>query len=338
MFANICTAHNTGLKYAGKSNEKARGRRAINCSQEVNRDEHYPRFYFLFPEKASICYRRSLMATSKLQRQVSERLSFQFSQFTIRENYRPAWCLSSDFQRLELDFFIDELAVAIEVQGNQHYAFTPIFHGTYEAFEKQQERDAEKRICCRDYGVQLFEIYDDTSMASVVDQIETLARFEPSKPTITQPTPPAWREERKAAERELDSPPIRPKKKLVTVLLSQVTELRGKRTTMGVKQFRHEHERLFRMMRKLIQEHGLVRFQTIDSTGTDRLFLVMQKNARYIAELERTSRREQHKLQERINRKKKEKRRIKSAEEWARYESALNELRGISDAGGNDAD
>ena len=106
------------------------------------------------------------MATSKLQRQASHLLSVHFGQHTIRENHRPDW-----LDGLELDFYIEELRVGIEVQGRQHYEYTPIFHKSYGAFLEQQERDEQKAILCFRQGVTLYEIREAVEILSIIEQI-----------------------------------------------------------------------------------------------------------------------------------------------------------------------
>ena len=115
-----------------------------------------------------------IVSTSKLQRQVSTLLSTHLGQFTIRENYRPDW-LSTQHGRLELDFYIEELETAVEVQGQQHYVYTPHFHGDENGFAAQLERDTAKTLVCRRRGIKLIEI-DNFDEASEV--IQGLAGFE----------------------------------------------------------------------------------------------------------------------------------------------------------------
>lgn len=111
------------------------------------------------------------MATSKLQRQVSEFLSVHLGHYTIRENYRPEWLSTDNGGRLELDFYIEELRAAIEVQGIQHFEFSPMFHATYGDFIAQQERDRRKKELCASSGIELFEVVEMDEMPGVVEQL-----------------------------------------------------------------------------------------------------------------------------------------------------------------------
>lgn len=103
------------------------------------------------------------MATSNLQRHMSKLLSVHFGEFTIRENIRPYWLVNDDGARLELDFYIEELDTAIEVQGNQHFEYTPFFHSDPGGFERQLQRDLMKRRICIQLGIWLIEVKDETT-------------------------------------------------------------------------------------------------------------------------------------------------------------------------------
>jgi hypothetical protein len=113
------------------------------------------------------------MATSKLQRQVSMLLNTHLGQYTIRENHRPDW-----LDGLELDFYIEELQVGIEVQGIQHYEYTPWFHGNYEAFLAQKDRDERKSNLCQAQCVSLFYISSMSDKAYLLDKILSLVTEE----------------------------------------------------------------------------------------------------------------------------------------------------------------
>lgn len=99
------------------------------------------------------------MATSKLQRYVSQQLSIHFGGYTIRENHRPEWLNTKNGGYLELDFFIEELDLAIEVQGVQHWTFVEHFHKDSAGYIAQIERDEAKKNLCNDNGISLIEIF-----------------------------------------------------------------------------------------------------------------------------------------------------------------------------------
>ena len=59
---------------------------------------------------------------------------------------------------LELDCFNEELKLAVEYSGIQHYKFTPFFHKNHEAFLNQKYRDDMKKRMCKDEGIYLIEV------------------------------------------------------------------------------------------------------------------------------------------------------------------------------------
>lgn len=60
--------------------------------------------------------------------------------------------------RKEFDGYNEEYKIAIEYNGKQHYTHIPFFHRTEEDFEKQKERDRQKRDVCIERGITLIEI------------------------------------------------------------------------------------------------------------------------------------------------------------------------------------
>lgn len=113
------------------------------------------------------------MSTSKLQKRVSELLSIHLGKYTVRENIRPDWLTTKNGDRLELDFFIDELDIAIEVQGDQHYRFVEFFHENVTGYIEQVERDKQKRKICDLKGIKLIEI---DSEAEAISEILSLSK------------------------------------------------------------------------------------------------------------------------------------------------------------------
>jgi hypothetical protein len=98
--------------------------------------------------------------------------------YAIRECYRPEWLISSRSTRLELDFYIDELKIAFEVQGVQHFSFVPFFHKTESDFVKRVGDDIEKKNLCEGRGVKLIEIHTETdaivAVKNIKEQVENI--------------------------------------------------------------------------------------------------------------------------------------------------------------------
>ena len=124
------------------------------------------------------------MSKSRLEQAVIEKLRMILSGVIVLENKRPDWLISSQGERLELDFYIPELDLAIEVQGQQHYIFVPHFHLDQNGFSDQLRRDREKRHICERKGIILLEIDSDIQLddlaikvIDMVPQVETNKEF-----------------------------------------------------------------------------------------------------------------------------------------------------------------
>lgn len=59
---------------------------------------------------------------------------------------------------LELDCFDEDLRIAVEYNGAQHYKYIPYFHRNKEAFMNQKYRDDMKRRICKEHGILLIEV------------------------------------------------------------------------------------------------------------------------------------------------------------------------------------
>ncbi len=134
------------------------------------------------------------MSTSKLQRYTSEQLYKRFGKYGLVENTRPDWLASSKGERLELDFFIDKLSIAIEVQGRQHFEFTPVFHATHYDFEEQLRRDAEKASACERLGITLLYIENKSGVPSILYEIyaQIESRLQDGKSMAERPAKNIW--------------------------------------------------------------------------------------------------------------------------------------------------
>ena len=88
------------------------------------------------------------------------------SSFVPTRQVSPSW-----LGRQHLDVFIEELSLAFEYNGEQHYR--PIeFFGGQEQFNKQCELDQRKQKLCDTHGVELIVIPFDMAHGEQVDTIK----------------------------------------------------------------------------------------------------------------------------------------------------------------------
>jgi len=78
---------------------------------------------------------------------------------------------------LELDLYNEELKLAIEYSGRQHYKYVPFFHKNYEDFLNQKYRDEIKKMLCKKNDIMLIEIPYTVKH----EDIETFIRLESRK-------------------------------------------------------------------------------------------------------------------------------------------------------------
>lgn len=109
------------------------------------------------------------MATSKLQQFTGEQLSLHLNGYPIIENSRPDWLTTPKGERLELDFLIEPLSVAVEVQGLQHVQYSPFFHQTKQAFYDQLRRDKAKKAICLHAGIDLYYVFGESDLPWLID-------------------------------------------------------------------------------------------------------------------------------------------------------------------------
>lgn len=114
------------------------------------------------------------MSTSKLQQETWERLHVLLGGFNVIENARPDWLRNPETgYTLELDFYLPEASIALEVQGEQHSRHIPFFHPTLADFEAQLQRDEIKRRACRERDIHLYEIFDTDGIESFIKDAGT---------------------------------------------------------------------------------------------------------------------------------------------------------------------
>lgn len=115
--------------------------------------------------------RHTMGAFSKLHNYTFWKLCSQFPGLDIKENAYPDWLISSNLTRLELDIYIEEINLAVEIQGAQHFEFIPFFHKTRENFEKRKMYDQEKRDLCYGKGIRLVEIEIEQDAEDLIDSL-----------------------------------------------------------------------------------------------------------------------------------------------------------------------
>ncbi len=95
-----------------------------------------------------------------------------FPTFKIKRHFRPQF-----LQGLELDIYIEEIKVAIEYQGIQH--FQPVKHwGGEEAFQKLKVRDKKKKKLCEAERITLVYFNHDEGLSneSVMNKLKTILK------------------------------------------------------------------------------------------------------------------------------------------------------------------
>ena len=88
---------------------------------------------------------------------------------------RPDWIKNKEGNKLELDFYCEELNLALEYQGLQHEEYVPYFHNNdINNFYKQQEHDRIKKEICEKKGIKLICIpscYNFTDPIAMTDYV-----------------------------------------------------------------------------------------------------------------------------------------------------------------------
>jgi len=98
------------------------------------------------------------------------------------KNTRPSFLVNPKTKRkLELDVYNEELKIAVEYNGIQHYEYTPYFHKSKEDFENQKYRDKIKAKLCKQNGIHLIVVKYDVP----IDEIpEYLSKNQPKSTFI----------------------------------------------------------------------------------------------------------------------------------------------------------
>lgn len=91
------------------------------------------------------------------------------------QKQRPSWLRTSRGGKAELDGYNEQLRLAFEYHGQQHYTHIPFFHSGDKSLEQREEDDQLKREACKENGITLIEININVPLevlqAHLVDQI-----------------------------------------------------------------------------------------------------------------------------------------------------------------------
>ena len=102
---------------------------------------------------------------SKGQYHLGCRIASIYPKMTILEEF------SIPGSRLRLDFYMPQLNLAFEFQGEQHDEYNAFFHGDKKGFEKSQARDEKKERWCELNGIKLIKVYHLVTDAELVGLI-----------------------------------------------------------------------------------------------------------------------------------------------------------------------
>lgn len=109
----------------------------------------------------------------------SERLAREIIEIITGVSFnkiRPFWLKYENGKNLELDGYNEDLQIAFEYHGKQHYEEIPHFHRFVNSFKEQEERDIWKEIQCDEMNIDLIIIpyyYDYTNFDKMYDFIES---------------------------------------------------------------------------------------------------------------------------------------------------------------------
>lgn len=91
---------------------------------------------------------------SDLANKIFKLIKLAFPQYFCQPEHYVVYCNT----KLFFDFYLPELKLVIEVQGQQHYSFNKFFHKGKDEFEWQKYRDTLKVQWASNSGIKLLSI------------------------------------------------------------------------------------------------------------------------------------------------------------------------------------
>lgn len=87
---------------------------------------------------------------------------------------RPTWLVSTETGRaLELDCYNEELSLAVEYNGQQHYTYPNRYHKSQEEFKAQVWNDEYKAKLCKAQGVKLINVPYTVALGAIESYLST---------------------------------------------------------------------------------------------------------------------------------------------------------------------
>lgn len=88
---------------------------------------------------------------------------------------RPRWLKNNEGNNLELDMYNEDLKLAIEYNGIQHYQYISFFHKTEDNYKKRVDDDNIKIQKCKEKGINLINIPYTISLDNICEYISNEA-------------------------------------------------------------------------------------------------------------------------------------------------------------------
>lgn len=155
------------------SNPKTTACQGVGCGKAINYKVRKPRFcksckVSQIPSQGSSRRRSGIPKTSKKELLVARLSMAIFSEIEVIHNGYYSWIRSPKGQPMQLDVYIPQLKVAIEVDGKQHTTYSTYMHGKGKAglarFEYLQACDKLKDDLCSRAGIDLLRIRHDRTI------------------------------------------------------------------------------------------------------------------------------------------------------------------------------
>lgn len=122
--------------------------------------------------------------------EIGENLCYHYFEHFFQTHFfknRPKWLINSTGHLLELDGYNEELKLAFEYNGQQHYTYTKFFH-TNQHFNEQQNNDQLKEKLCEQHNIRLIIIPYTIKYANIGEYIlQQLKNHNITPPNLTIP-------------------------------------------------------------------------------------------------------------------------------------------------------